>query len=91
MGIGAAGNDAEALGCKTGRQRLRVRDDLPLIGDEFGRHGFQEADRLGRDDVNQRTALHAREDRLVDRGAVFLPRQNQCRSAGRAESCAWWR
>ena len=58
------------------RQGARVGHHLLLVLHEFRLHGFQEADRLGRHHVHQRSALHAGEDRLVDGRAEFLLRQD---------------
>ena len=49
------------------REPLRVGDDLPLVVRERRLQRFLEAHRLGRDDVHQRSALHAGED-ACDRG-----------------------
>ena len=72
-------------------QGARVRHHLLLIVDELRLHRLQEADRLGRHDVHQRTALRAREDGLVDVLAVLFAAPESCRRAVRAASCAWWR
>ena len=77
MRIGAAGNHAvSCIGHPLG-QRLRIEDYLLLISREFGLHRFQEAYGLGSDHVDERPALNAGEQVLVDRRTVLLFRQNQ--------------
>ena len=70
---------------RRGRQPLRVGDDLPLILDEGRLRRFLEADGLRRDDVHQRTALHAGEHRAIEILRVLLAAQHQAaaRSAQR--------
>ncbi len=64
--VGAAADDAEAGGLHRAREPRRVLHDLFLIRRELRRRGFLEADRLGRDDVHQRSALHAGEHRAIE-------------------------
>ena len=73
MVVGAAGYELVTALCKAVSQRLAVLDDLLGIRLELGLHGFLEANRLRRDNVHQRAALHTGEQRLVDRlGVLFL-------------------
>ena len=58
------------------RQHFRVGHDLPRVVPEFRLHRFQKADRLGRDDVDQRAALHPGKHDLVDGGGKFLLAQD---------------
>ena len=75
--VGAAADHAEAAGDQPLGQRAGVGHDLPLVVDE-GRIGrLLEAHRLGGDHVHQRSALHAREDRPVDRLGVDVAAQDQ--------------
>ena len=90
VSVGASGNNAEAFACQRFGQNLGVGDDLPCILSELRLHGFQEADRLGGDDVNQRAALHSREDDLVDGSARIPACSGSFRHEVRAASCAWW-
>ena len=87
--VGAAGHEAEARVREARREARGVGDDLLLIRLECRRECLSEADRLSRDDVHERAALHAGEHRAVD---VFceLPRdRGSCRRVDRAGSCAW--
>ena len=63
-------------------QSLGVGDHLLLILHVAGFHGFLESHGFGRDDVHQRTALEARENRLVHRRRELLLAKDQ--SAARA-------
>jgi hypothetical protein len=50
-----------------------------------------ESDRLGGDDVHQRPALQAREDRRVDLlGDRLVIGQDHAAARARAASCGWW-
>ena len=53
-------------------ERVRVRANLGLVGAEALRGRDLEAGRLGGDRVQERAALHPREDGLVDRLGVLL-------------------
>ena len=64
--VGAAGNNAEAFAGKRFGQHFGIGDDLLRVIFELRLHRLQEADRLRRDDVHQRPALHSGEDNLVD-------------------------
>mmetsp|Transcript_96733 Transcript_96733/g.269173 ORF Transcript_96733/g.269173 Transcript_96733/m.269173 type:complete len:376 (-) Transcript_96733:96-1223(-) len=77
MAFGTAGDDAQAALDEGLGQHLGVLDDLFLVGLEFGRQGFLEGHGLAGDDMHQRAALDAGEDRGVDLlGDVFLVRQD---------------
>ena len=64
--VRAAGDELEALLHHGVGQSRGVLDDLFLVRLELWFQSLAEADGLGRDDVLQRTALAAREDRLVE-------------------------
>ena len=70
--VGAAGNHAEPFRRQARGHRLRVKNHLLLIGHKLRGHGFQEADGLSGDDVDQRTTLHARKYSLIDGRAELL-------------------
>ena len=72
-----------ALGQTVGKS-LTVLDDLLGICLELGLHRLFEADRLGCDDVHERTALHTGEQRLVDSLGELLAAEDQTAS-GTAE------
>ncbi len=74
--VGAAADDAEAGGRERAGQPRRVLHDLSLIRGELRRRRFLEADRLGRDDVHQRSALHAGEHRAIEILRVALAAQH---------------
>ena len=61
---------------QAGGQDAGVVDGRLLIGAELLAHRLAEGDRLGGDDVHERTALDAGEDALVDRLGVLLARQD---------------
>ena len=63
-------------------QRGGVGQHALLIVDEFRLHGLQEADRLGGDDVHQRPALHAGEDRTCRWPAAYCSRQRMMPARG---------
>ncbi len=75
--VGAAADEAESRSDQRAREPLRVGHDLLLVGDERRLRRLFEADRLGRDDVHQRTALHAGKDRPVEILCVLLAAQDQ--------------
>ena len=66
MVVRAAGNQIEALILEGCRQCLCVVNDALLVSLELRLECLAEADSLRRDDVLERTALGAREDRLVE-------------------------
>ena len=73
MVVRGAGDDAEAVFLHAFAERLGVADDLLLVGLEFGPERLAERDRLGRDDVHERAALHAGKHLRVDfLGELFL-------------------
>ena len=89
--VGAAGDEPEARAGQAGGEPLGVGDDLLLVVGEPRLERFLEADRLGRDDVHQRSALHAGEQRAIEILRVLRCGTGPCRRAGRAASCAsWW-
>src|SRR5918996_13331 len=59
------------------RERIGVRADLLLVGAEGLRRRDLEARRLRSDDVQERPALHPREDGLVDRLGVLLRAEDE--------------
>ena len=66
-------------------ERGRVDDRPALVLSERVGAGLEQRDGLGRDDVHERAALRAREDRLVDRGREARAAEHQAatRSAQR--------
>ncbi len=66
MRIGAAGDEIGAALLQTAGERLRVSNHRLGIGFEFGLQRLVEGDRLGGDDVHQRSALKSWEHRRVD-------------------------
>ncbi len=65
--VRTAGDDAVAAVLDRLAHRLAVLDDLLRIALLLRTHPLAEEDRLRRDDVLERTALHAGEDRAVER------------------------
>ena len=77
VGVGAAGEDVEAAVDQARRERVGVRPDLALVvAERLGRRD-PEARRLRGDRVHQRPALHAREDRAVERLRVLLGAEDE--------------
>ena len=74
--VGAAGDEAEAALDHRLGQRRGVVDDLLDVGLELGLQRLAEGDGLGGDDVLERAALDAGEDRLVERLGVLLLAQD---------------
>ncbi len=72
VGVGAAGDDAEAARGELFGEDFGVRDDLGGVGAEVGMEGFTEGDGFGGDDVHERAALLAGEDGAVDGGGELL-------------------
>ena len=70
-------------------ERPGVGDDLRRVVLEVGQERLAEADRLARDDVIERAALEAGEDRRIELLGPRLPCRGRPRRAGRARSCAW--
>ena len=70
--IRTAGDEANPFLCKFRRHRARVQHNLVLIRLKLRRHRLFQADRLARDDMLQRAALRARENRLIDCRGIFL-------------------
>ena len=66
MVVGAAGDDVEAAALQRRRKRPRILDDALRIDLEVGPQRLAERDRLRGDDMHQRPALQAGEDRRVD-------------------------
>ena len=85
MVVGAAAHDPEAAVLHGLAHRLTVLHDLRGVRLHLRLHPFTEADGLGRNDVLERTALHAREDGGVERLGVLRLAQNEtaARSAKR--------
>src|SRR6185437_17093549 len=77
MIIGAAADDAESAACDARGERLRVGDDLLLVGAKLRLHGFLQADGFGGDDVHQRAALNAGERGAVEVLCIFFAAENQ--------------
>ena len=67
MRLGTARDEPEAAGEQRGGERLRVPQDLLLIGTPFRRERLAEGDGLARNHVHQRPALDAGHDGLVER------------------------
>ena len=73
VGVGAARRRADAELEQARRELLAVGDDVLGVLGVLGGRGLLEVDRLGRDGVHLRAALHHREDRLVHgRGVLGL-------------------
>ena len=72
MGIGAAGNDADAILLQLIREDLFILFDLFRILLEIIGEIFAESDSLCCDDMHERTALHAREYRFIDGFAILF-------------------
>jgi hypothetical protein len=66
VGVGPATDGAHALGHQPLGECLGVAHHRCGVGGVGGRGGLGQRHRLGGDGVHQRTALHHREDRLVD-------------------------
>ena len=78
MIVGAARGDGIAAADQRRRERLGVLDDLARIDLEVGLQRFAEGHRLAGDDMHQRTALQAGEDRRIDLlGDVRVVRQDE--------------
>ncbi len=77
MVVRRAGDDAEAVLLHALAERLGVAHDLLLVGLEFGPQRLAERDRLGRDDVHERAALHAGKHLRVDFLRVLFLAENQ--------------
>ena len=90
VGVGAAGDQVQAgLDHRRG-ERLGVVDHLAGVGLEVGAQRLAERDRLGGDDVHQRTALDAGEHRGVDPlPERLVVGQDQAAARARAGSCGW--
>ena len=83
--VRAARHEARAGGGERPGERCRVDDRPALVLSERVGAGLEQRDGLGRDDVHERAALRAREDRLVDRGREARAAEHQAatRSAQR--------
>ena len=91
VAVGAARDDAQAALGEHRGHGARVVQHLLLVGLELGLERLAERHRLGGDDVHQRPALQAREDRAVDGFFELASSRKSCRRAARAASCAsWW-
>ena len=84
VGVGAAGDDAVALGRDGFSEDFRVGDDLPGVGGEVGLEGFLEGYGFGGDYVHQRAALLAGEDAAIYTGGELLLAEDQA-AAGAAQ------
>src|SRR5947209_15067598 len=82
MVVRATGDEAEALLLKLVRQRFRVCEDAALVATEVLAQSLAEGDGLRGDDVNERAALHAWEEFLINFGGVL--RLAKYESAARA-------
>ena len=82
--VGAARDEAEAVGQKGIGEGLRVFQDLALILFELLREGLLEGHRLGGDDVHQGAALHSRKDFRVQGAGELLFAEDES-AAGAAE------
>ena len=88
MRVGPSGEHVEPARDQLVRERVGVGADLALVVAEGLAGRDVEAGRLRGDHVLERTALHAREDRAVDRLRVLLAAEHEARRAGRRASCA---
>ena len=77
MRVGTAGEHVEAARLELVGERVRVRADLRLVLAEGGCGRDPEARRLRCDHVLHRPALHAREDRAVERLRMLLAAEDQ--------------
>src|SRR5207248_8436352 len=59
------------------REHVGVRADLPLVVAKRLARGDPETGRLGRDRVHERAALHAGEDRPIDRLGMLLAAEDE--------------
>ncbi len=75
--IGAVGNDPEAPIHQAGRQSLGIGHDLCRIDPELRQLRFTERNRLGCNDVLERTTLRPREHRPIDGAAQIGLCQDQ--------------
>ena len=66
MGVGTAGHEAVPSGGDRLPERLGVGHHILRVSPEGGPQRLAESDRLGGDDVHQRTALKAGEHRRID-------------------------
>ena len=66
MIVGAAAHDSEAVFLKSFSQNFRVLDNLRGVSFEFGLQRLAERDSLSRNDVHERAALNAGENRFVE-------------------------
>ena len=86
MIVRAVGEQVVAAAHQRFSQCLGIGDDLFGVGFELRLERFAEGDRLGGDNVHQRPALRAGEDRFIDRLGQFLivgEDQSAARSAQR--------
>jgi hypothetical protein len=88
--VGAAADERKPALESPSASRTAFFDDLLLIGLERRRQRFLEADRLGGDDVHQRAALDAREQRAGRSPSHTARGRAPCRRAG-PRSVLWRR
>lgn len=72
VGVGAAGDDAQALLRQLRCEELGIGDDLRGVLLETGVEGFFEGDGLSGDDVHERATLLPGEDAAIDGGGKLL-------------------
>src|SRR5271154_4975866 len=77
--------DAKSTLCERCGQCAGICNYLPLVDAEFRLRGFLQADGLRRNDVFERTALHARKCDPIEVLRVFLAAENEA-SAGASQS-----
>ena len=77
MVVSATRDDIEVALDHTRRKRLRVCNNLLAVALELGGKSLLEGNSLGRNDVHERAALPAREDRTVDLLLVLLVTEDQ--------------
>ena len=77
MCVRSPGHKPQAVLRKPRCQRACIFPHLLLVGFKFGGQRLAKAERLCRDDVHQRAALHTREYSAVDLGAQSLLAENQ--------------
>ena len=76
--VGATGNEVESPGLDRCGEGIGIVDHLLCIGLEFRSQRFAEGHGLGGDDMHQRPALQAGEDRRVDLlGDFFVVAQDE--------------
>ena len=87
MGVGSAGDEANAAAGKRSRERDCIGLDLRKVGFEVRREGFAQADRLCGDDLRVDAPLYLGENRRLQSAAlVGVPGEHDPAAASRAGS-----